>query len=231
MAFVDAAENAISAAGRKATIAQIAASTGLSRTEVSTILRKEERSLIGQDPRNRAVNVAAGWLTDKKFCTSKGAPRPLQFREGSQDFSSLVKKYSGDIPARAMLREMQRLDMVVRDSSGTVFLIRPQAPVKAANARAIKAIEPWIALVRDAVGGFDKQNLTSSTSQVALHFDSIPQVLAVLRDLNARRAAFVQSIAELGVRPANDNKYSMRINIAVAVARPIRTRSNHNRRP
>ena len=230
VAFVDAAVETCTADGKRPSIAQIAAATGLTRTEVSNILRQRKRSLRAVDSKNRSNNVAAGWASDNKYCNTTGIPRPLQFKGRRADFSSLVKKYSGDIPARAMLREMQRLGMVRCDSRGLIRLERKQVPIEMANVRAFKAVEPWMTLLKETVLRNEKQLIRADTSQVELYFDSIPQLLAVLRNLKERRTAFVDGIAGLGGRSAGDNNYSMRINIAVAVARPIRTKENSNRR-
>jgi hypothetical protein len=230
IAFVDAAIEACSDGRRKFSIAQIAAATGLTRTEVSSIVRKKKRRQRDSDPKNRAVNVAAGWLTDRQYCSAKKVPRALPFKGGTKNFSNLVRKYGGDVPARAMLREMQRLGMVISDSREFLWLARRQAPIAAVNVKAIQAIEPWVALMRDAVRGSEKQDLSSNTSQIDLYFDSVPQVLAVLGDIKRRRLAFVEGISELGVRPANKKNYSMRVTIAVAVARPTKTGTAQRRR-
>jgi hypothetical protein len=224
IAFIDAAIEICRTDRRKPSVAQIAAATGLTRTEISNIARQKSRSLSAVDSKNRSINVAAGWLSDPTYCTTKGVPRPLPFKGREVDFSSLVRKYSGDVPARAMLREMQRLGMVTSESGELLCLTRQRAPVTRANLRALGAIEPWVALIKNAVLGSEKKVLSADTSRLDLYFDSIPQVLAVLGDLKKRRLAFVQGLSELGGRSVKGHKYGMRINIAIAVARPIRAK-------
>lgn len=215
--FVDAAVTLSQRKGRSPSVAQLAASTGLSRAEVSKILK--HRRVLTSENVSRASNVAAGWLSNSEFLDSRRLPRPLPFRGGSRDFSSLAKRFSGDIPAKAMLREMERLKMVTQDSSGAVRLIRPLAEITRDDARAMRAITPWVQLLKESVQDAKAQSLSSTTNHLELNFDSVPQVLAVLRELKKRRNAFVQSISELG--PSRQRKrYSLRITIAVAVAKP-----------
>src|SRR5688572_29817982 len=107
----------------KISIARIAAVTGLTRIEVSQLLRSEARKgYPASEPLNRAERVAIGWQGDNDYCDSRGFPLALPFASAGRSFSRLVKKYSGDIPARAMLIEMKRLRMVRHDSSDTVRL-------------------------------------------------------------------------------------------------------------
>jgi hypothetical protein len=221
-AFVDAALAIDDGEGRKVSVAQLAASTGLSRIEVSNILRR--RRTFSAEAVSRAANVAAGWLSDSTFLDSRRLPRPLPFKGGPADFSTLAKRFSGDIPARAMLREMERLGMVSRESSGTLALIRARPKITKANVRAMRAIAPWISLLQDSIQNAKAQSLSSSTHQLELNFDSIPQMLAVLGELKKRRNAFVEGVSELGAGTRRKN-YSLRITIAVAVARPKRTRA------
>jgi hypothetical protein len=226
-AFVSAAFAICEAEGRKATVAQMAASTGLSRAEVSNILQRRLRqeSRIS-DSLSRAANVATAWKSGPEFTDSRRRPRPLPYKGSRRDFSTLVKRFSGDIPAKAMLLEMERLGMVSRGADGKLRLKRTQARIATANLHAMRAITPWVSLLKASVHDAKAQSLSSSTNQVELYFDSIPQVLAALKELKKRRHAFVHSIAELGAGPSRDNDYSLRISIAVAIARPIKAKTS-----
>lgn len=220
-AFVVAASKILEGEGRKPTVAQLAATTGLSRAEVSSIVRqKNHQSSKPSEILSRAANMAAGWMSDPTFLNSQRRPRPLAFKGQNADFSELAKRYSGDIPARAMLREMERLRMVSRDEEGTIWLARPRARITKANVRAMRAVAPWVNLLQESIQNAQSKHLSSSTSRIELGFDSIPQVLAVLGELKRRRSAFVHGISELGARRSRGTDYPMRITIAVAVDRP-----------
>jgi len=210
-------------AGEKVSIARIAASTGLTRTEVSRLLRTKSQNLSDMPgPQNRAIRVAVGWLSDKDFRVSRGDPRPLHFSAGKRNFSQLVKRYSGDIPARAMLLEMKRAEMIRLGDDDLIHLVRREAPVPRKTVSAMRAISPWVDSLWESIQTAGPSELSSRTSQLSLHFDSLPQVKAALREINERRIAFVSGVSEMGTRYSRESRYDLRITIAVASTTPTR---------
>jgi hypothetical protein len=63
-----------------------------------------------------------GWLQDPDFTDALGTPRPLALDEGSPSFAALVRRYSGDMPMRAVLDELLRVGAVQRLDDGHVQL-------------------------------------------------------------------------------------------------------------
>ena len=117
LAFVEAARN-LEGNSNRVSIARIAATTGLTRLEVSRLLKANPRnSVIPNRPQNRAAQVALGWISDNRYSQAPGGARLLLFDGERHSFSRLVKTYSGDIPARAMLTEMKRLGMVRQENT------------------------------------------------------------------------------------------------------------------
>jgi hypothetical protein len=109
--------------GRRTTSSRLAVLTGLSRKEVA---RVREMKAIG-DPAidesyNRASRVLSAWGRDAAFRDVRGRPRSLPFEGGDASFSELVKRYSGDMPARAMLDELVRVGAVEMEPSGRIRL-------------------------------------------------------------------------------------------------------------
>ena len=121
--FVETADEDFKIEGRKQTISRVAMLTGIQRKEVSR-LRKIDEAHSGEldAAYNRAVRVAAGWCRDKRFTNAQGNPRPLPF-EGEHSFSELAKKYSGDVPARAVLDEFIRVGTVMRNEQDEICLV------------------------------------------------------------------------------------------------------------
>lgn len=122
--YVDVAESEFRIEGRKQTASRIAVLTGLSRREVKKLLDHTEGETVDPAQYNRAARVFFGWLQDEEFCDPDGHPLPLEIGEPGADtgtFHSLVKKYSGDIPVRAVLDEVLRVGAVTRDED-TLFL-------------------------------------------------------------------------------------------------------------
>ena len=224
VSFVKAARS-IDQAGSKVSNARIAALTGLTRTEVSQLLRQRiEAPVDDAEPENRALRVARGWSIDSQFVRKKGVPRRLPFRGNGPSFSSLVKRYSGDIPARAMLSEMKRLRMVNHDHKDRVLLVRENLGVSRTTMLTMKAISPWVEMLATGRGSSPLGQVTSKTQQVRLSFSSSSQLLAAVRELEHRRKAFLDSLERMGESEEGSRKHALTISIAVAAERSIRKR-------
>jgi hypothetical protein len=225
IAFVEAAHAIYRQDEPKVSIARIAALTGLTRVEVSRLIRtKDSAADSGSVHPNRAARVARGWASDKEFTQRDKSPRELSFSGRGNNFSSLVKKHSGDIPARAMLNEMTRLCMVEHTARNTVKLLRRTVPPTRSTVTTLRAIAPWVRLLSAKSDRGKPAEHTSKANQVTLQFDSLPQVYSVLRELESRRTAFVAGLVELGMRRKPSNRYEMTISVAVATTRPMRKR-------
>ncbi len=121
--YVDVATRDFGIPGRKQTVSRVSIITGLSRKEVKRVQELARPDDMAEEERyNRAARVIGGWLLDAVYQTEAGQPRNLTFEEGEPSFSGLVKKYSGDVPARAILDELQRVGNVERLADGTLHL-------------------------------------------------------------------------------------------------------------
>jgi hypothetical protein len=220
-AYVSAATDDAPDAQRKISVARIAASTGLTRVETSKILKatsaNQTQSLRSL---NRGSRMAVGWLSDKTFLRSNGKPKALPFEGKGATFSSLTKKYSGDIPGRAMLAEMLRTGMVKQGENDVIQLVRSRTLVRPTTVSALNAIHPWISVLAKSVQPDTKYDLTSTTERVRLSFDSMPQVLAAVRILNERKVAFLESVSELGAYSPDQHKFHVEFSFAMAASKP-----------
>jgi hypothetical protein len=101
----------------------VAAMTGLTRVQVR---RFAKQPAIVQAPiPDRVDQLVQGWITDSAFTTSKSLPRKLRLSGGGRGFAALVRRYGGDVPSRALLRELQRRGLVV--VKGNYASLRPEA--------------------------------------------------------------------------------------------------------
>lgn len=129
-AYVDVAFKDFGIPGRIQTSSRVSVITGLSRKEVQK-LRGLEIPTVSDIPEryNRAARVISGWIRDPQFSDKANHPRCLPL-DGDISFSSLVKKYSGDMPVRAVLDELIHVGAVEPQADGTVKLItRAYLPV------------------------------------------------------------------------------------------------------
>jgi hypothetical protein len=225
LAFVEAALKLDAGSNMPPSIARIAAATGLTRVEVSQLRRTRSESQLNEATSlNRALRVALGWSSDRAFQSSKGMPLQLPFSSAGPNFTRLVKKYSGDIPARAMLAEMERLGIAKENMNGSVELVRESTRTVKPAIAAIRAISPWVNFFRRAGDEGNNEALTSTARQIKIHFDSLPQVYAALRELETRRASFIAGLELLGTRAKRKAEYELTISIAVAAAKPSRAK-------
>ena len=120
--YVDVAEESLQQAGERPTTSRIAIVTGLTRKEVAS-LRQEPAGYKATSHYNRGVRVMTGWLQDSEFTDAQGkaAALPVQGETGS--FVALVNRYSGDMPYRAMLQEMERVGVIRVDEQEYVHLL------------------------------------------------------------------------------------------------------------
>ena len=86
--------------------------TGINRKEVKRIRELPSEVDTGVGKHHRAVRVVTGWLQDQEFQNSRGKPLILRYGEPKDSFNQLVKRYGGDVPARAMLDELERVGTV-----------------------------------------------------------------------------------------------------------------------
>ncbi|MEB4591014.1 DUF6502 family protein [Candidatus Thiothrix sp. Deng01] len=114
--YVEASEELLKADGERPTTSRIAIATGLTRKEVAQLRQvADEDDLAPTGSYNRGVRVMTGWLQDAEFLNAEGKPAVLPILGERGSFSALVSRYSGDMPYRAMLREMDRVGAVVVD--------------------------------------------------------------------------------------------------------------------
>lgn len=128
--FARVAKDDFSIDGRKQTISRVSVLTGLNRKAVKTILEKPKEKAVERDEAyNRAARVIAGWRRDAEFQSNQGEPADLPFTGDSGSFTALAKKYSGDIPARAVLDEMTRVEAAKKTENGFIrLLVRAYLP-------------------------------------------------------------------------------------------------------
>lgn len=122
--YVEVANAEFGLDGKKQTVSRIAILSGLTRKEVQRLLALPSDSRTAtEEEYHRASRVITGWLRDAKYGDGKGHPRPLLLEGKGATFSMLVKTYSGDIPVRALLDELQRVGAVKCLKDGRVCLV------------------------------------------------------------------------------------------------------------
>lgn len=121
--YVEVAADEFAIAGRKQSLSRVSVITGLSRKEVKRVTSLDTPDDHDAVQRyNRAARVISGWVRDRDYTDANGNPAVLEFEAAQPSFSSLAKKYSGDVPARAVLDELLRVEAVRVGTEGTIHL-------------------------------------------------------------------------------------------------------------
>lgn len=88
---------------------RVAIMTGITRPEVRRLVSEgigAHQEVYG------AWRVVEGWNRDPEFLNSKGTPKKLSLGVGYGSFTRLARKYSADIPPKATLEELKRLNAI-----------------------------------------------------------------------------------------------------------------------
>lgn len=124
LVYVNVATEEFGIPGRKQSKSRVSVLTGISRKEVLRVSRLPAPDDLGAVERyNRAARVVSGWVRDRLFNPGAGTPMDLSFEGGPASFRELVRIYSGDTPARAVLDELLRVGAVERTPDGKIRLL------------------------------------------------------------------------------------------------------------
>ena len=121
-AYIDIAKNELVPPNRPQTEARIAILTGLTKRDVVRIqnLDGENDDSVGL---NRIARVLQGWSQDPQYLGPYGLPLEVPFEGESMSFENLVRKYADDVPARALLEELVRVNAAVEMDDRYVRLL------------------------------------------------------------------------------------------------------------
>lgn len=219
-AFVQVAADASKGRNGRVNHSRVAAQTGLSRSDVKRLLSGNMLDCV-QAYQTPVTRVITGWRTDRKFAHSEGRPKPLKLSGAGNSFISLVKKYAGDIPHRAVLDEMLRIGVVV-ECNDTVQLQPTFRFVKRQDVRFLSPVLP--ALVDGIRIASLKKNPRASSPIYRLSFPVESEVdLAIVRErcassVKAMLDGLGQSLGEQVTLPKRKRNLAYSFTITVLLA-------------
>jgi len=124
--YVDVALNDFGIPGKKPSISRASILSGLTRKEVQRLVAisddAADSGALDGERYNRAARVLSGWVRDTQYLDANGEPKALS-ADGDDGFASLVRRHSGDMPARAVLDELERVGAVQRRDDGMIELL------------------------------------------------------------------------------------------------------------
>lgn len=189
--FVDVGLRDFGIPGKKQTVSRVAILTGLSRKEVQRIVAEDgpEPDSVASERYNRAARVIAGWVRDPDFCDAAGEPLPLVLDGEGASFARLVRRHSGDVPARAILDELLHVGAIEQDGASRVRLLARAYIPRSSDVDKIDILGTDVA---DLVATID-HNLRHAGDdprfQRKVMYDNVPrEAAAAFRELSAAQA-------------------------------------------
>lgn len=125
--YVQVAAKEFGIRGRDTNLSRIAILTGIDRKEAARIkeeLKNNDESDASQKGQDRMTRVLSGWHQDKDFLEPNGTPKALTVDGEAFSFTQLVKRYGGDMPAVAILKEFKRCEIVSQDEDGKLHAVK-----------------------------------------------------------------------------------------------------------
>jgi Family of unknown function (DUF6502) len=184
--YVDVADKEFTLEGKKQTASRISVITGLNRKEVARLQDMTVEDNTGAIASfNRAEKVVTAWLHEypKADSPTRTAPLPV---DGERSFSTLVKRYSGDMPVRAVLDELLRVGVVRRLENGEIELLSKGTIVPDAENRQL-LLANFGGDASDFIASFAHNVLEPAGHKLFQRkawFDNIPiEALAISQDL------------------------------------------------
>ncbi len=126
-AYLRAAVENVFPIGHRINISRLSVATGMTRKEVSTLLRgSRDKGGRNVDSRRRgeqrALRVLRGWSSDPRFQSCSGRPGSLPYRGQTKSFTHLVKLYGGDVTPKSVQRELERMGLIEPTRGGGLRL-------------------------------------------------------------------------------------------------------------
>lgn len=173
--------------GKPPSVSRIAIVTGINRKEVKRLRELPDDVDTGVAKHNRAVRVVTGWLRDAEFQTARGRPRVLTYGDADDSFNRLVKRHGGDVPARALLDELERVGTVTVTGARVALVSEGYVPHRSEEA----LLDLFATSSADLLDTLD-HNLSGATPprlQMSVGYDNVDDAaVAAFRALSSDRA-------------------------------------------
>jgi Family of unknown function (DUF6502) len=163
--FVSVAAEEFGLRGRPTNVSRIALLTGMTRREVRRYreagVGAQAEDVRAEDDLNHASRVLAGWHLDAEFIDAIGKPRELEAKGQGATFEQLVRRYAGDIPVTALIKELVRSNSIERTPAGRYRALRRFYMPRAMDGQAVERAGAVIADLATTV----EHNLTRDAAE------------------------------------------------------------------
>jgi len=176
--------------GRKQTLSRISVITGFTRKEVKRLSELEKPTSRNQREKyNRAARVISGWRRDSGYLDEQGNPIAIPISGEGASFEALVKKFSGDMPPRAVLDELSRLGAVKLDPASGVRLVQEAFTPEGDDAIKFHILGTDVDLLISTIESNIEPDRIGPYFQRKVYYDNLPdEVLPGFRKLSRQQA-------------------------------------------
>ena len=192
-AYVRTAQDLGGVGGRKVSTSRLSVLTGLTRKDVARIRSAPRPSGEATQRHHRAARVVTGWIREDVYRGGDGEPRALPFDGEEPSFTSLVKRFGGDVPPRAVLDELSRVGTVSVSDDDLVTLCERAYVPRRSEAETLDFLATDVAGLIDTIG----HNLVDPDNvkfQRRVYYDNLPE--EALDELQALTTKHGQALLE-----------------------------------
>jgi len=205
--YVEVALDDFGIPGKKPSISRASILSGLTRKEVQRLMSvpREDTSEAGERY-NRAARVLTGWVRDADFLDSNGEPRALS-ADGDLSFATLVRRHSGDMPARAVLDELVRVGAMHRRADGRFELLTRAYVPRQSAVEKLRILGTDVADLIETIDHNLQHGTDDSRFQRKVMYQSLPvDALPAFRKLGAAQSqALLEKLDRWLAAHDNDN--------------------------
>ena len=183
--YVKETASQMKAAGFKPNVTQLATATGMHRRDVTRLFEQEPVKK-SEEPAGILMKVLGVWENNPQF-SEDGKPKVLECKGKGNEFQQLVRSITLDLSPRAVLIELQRLQLVEVEDRKVNLVDQPELLVKTDNEGLYQ-----VGLDLQTVGDlayenlYERQeppNLHARTEYDNIYVDSLPEIRQWLVDL------------------------------------------------
>ena len=138
---------------------------------------------------NRAARIIAAWRREPEFQDANGEPSALSILGPWASFSDIVRRFSGDVPVRAILDELLRIGAVEQLENGTIALLKKAYIPENSEAEKIHILGTDVGHLVSTIGYNMNPDRPKARFQRKVSFDNLPdEALPAFRKLSAKQA-------------------------------------------
>ena len=138
---------------------------------------------------NRAARIIAAWRREPEFQDADGEPSTLSISGPWSTFSDIVRRFSGDVPVRAVLDELLRIGAVEQFCSGKIALLKKANIPESSEAEKIHILGTDVGHLVSTIGHNLNPDEPNARFQRKVSYDNLPdQALPAFRKLSTKKA-------------------------------------------